>query len=110
MAVSPKVHSFELLLQQQAGLLCDLEKQLKELRLTHKKMEMCLSECPVAKRKSGNKDKSDVVPSSSSCNLGDNVPVLTETTPVAKPARRQAVPRVKKTAATTVAEPAPVES
>lgn len=90
MAVPPKVQSFELLLQQQAGLLSDLEKQLKELKLTHKKMEKCLGECPAAKRKQPVSADSEPMPA-----------VALNELPVA------AVPEVKKPAVRRVAAPRP---
>lgn len=74
--------SFEALLQQQTNLLSELEKQLKELKLTHKKMEKCFNDCPAAKKKET--DKETVVVNETSVAA------------VAKPVRRQAVPRVKK--------------
>lgn len=97
MAVPPKVQSFELLLQQQAGLLSDLEKQLKELRLTHKKMEKCLGECPATKRK-------QPVAETPEPAAGTEVPVSVAAPEVKKPAaRRVAAPRPKK--AVPVPEP-----
>lgn len=100
MADSTTSQSFETLLQQQATLLCDLEKQLKELKLTHKKIEKCFSECPVAKSKNE---------STSGGNGDSGVPAAATAVVAVKPARRAAVPRAKKPVAKAVPVPDPVQ-